>query len=154
MHNTWLRWGCLGLCYLAFAGSLSRAEGVAAVLTGAFGAALSLGLRTRGEPRFSLRGRWAAVAAQQFLQLVRDIGRVSVTLIRVVFRRGGYRGQVELDRDAPEHSVGRGSGRRAVTALLASLTPDSVALDADDEAITVHRLSRMPASARTGRGTR
>jgi hypothetical protein len=153
MH-TWLRWGCLSLWYLAFAGSLSKAEGVAAVLTGAFGAMLSLGLRTRGELRFPLRGRWAEVLAQQALQLARDIGRVSVTLVRVLIRRRGYRGQVELDRDAPEHSVGRGSGRRAVTALLASLTPDSVALDTGDEAITVHRLSRMSAATRKGRSGR
>ncbi|MGH8294959.1 MAG: hypothetical protein ACRETZ_05570 [Steroidobacteraceae bacterium] len=92
MRNTWLRGACLSLCYLAFAGSLSKAEGVAAGLTGAFGAILSLALRTRGDRRLILRGRWAAVLAQEAVQLVRDIGRVGATLVRASFRARGYHG--------------------------------------------------------------
>lgn len=154
MRYTWLRWGCLSLCYLAFAGSLSNAEGVAAVLAGACGAVLSRGLRAQGEPRFALRGRWTTVLAAESLQAVRDIGRVGATLVRVLFRERGYRGRVELDRESPGYPVGRSSGRRAVTTLLASLTPDSVALDTGDQAITVHRLSRICAFAHTGRPDR
>lgn len=152
MRNTWLSWACLSLCYLAFAGSLSKAEGVAAVLTGAFGAILSLVLRTRGERRLVLRGRWAAVLAQEAVQLVRDIVRVGATLVRAVFRARGYRGRVMRDRDSAEPPVGTGSGRRAAAALLASLTPDSVALETGDGAIAVHRLSRS--SRPTGEGRR
>lgn len=154
MRNTWLRWACLSLCYLAFAGSLSKAEGVAAALTGACGAFLSLGLRARGQARFPLRGRWSAVLAQAMLQLARDVGRVGATLVRVLSRSRGYRGRVELDRASPELPIGRGSGRRAATALLVSLTPDSVALDTGDEAITVHRLSRQPPPMRRRRQDR
>lgn len=138
-----LRWLCLSLCYLAFAGALSKAEVVAAVLTGAFAAILSLGLRIKGERRLSLRGRWPAVLAATGVQLVRDAGRVGATLLRALFRSRGYRGQVVLDRDAAATPVGSGIGRRAATALLASVTPDGVALEHGDEHIAVHRLSRV-----------
>lgn len=149
-----LRWACLSLCYLAFAGNLSKAEGMAAVLTGAFAAILSLGLRARGDRRLALRGRWAAVLAQTAVQLVGDIGTVGATLIRVVFRGRGYRGHVVLDRPAAERPVGAGSGRRAATALLASVTPDGVALDTGGNAFHVHRLSRATANARRRRRAR
>ena len=149
-----LRWACLSLCYLAFAGSLSKAEGIAAVLTGAFAAILSLGLRATGDRRLALRGRWAAVLAQAAVQLVRDMGTVGATLIRVVFRGRGYRGHVVLDRASAERPVGAGSGRRAATALLASVTPDGVALDTGSKAFHVHRLSKSAANARRRRRAR
>lgn len=146
-----LRWACLSLCYLAFAGSLSKAEGLAAVLTGALAAALSLSLRATGDRRLSLRGRWAAVLAQTALQLVRDIGTVGATLVRVVFRGRGYRGQVIRDRQSAERPVGTGTGRRGATALLASLTPDGIALETGDKALPVHRLSRSEGPSRRRR---
>ena len=146
-----LRWLCLSLCYLAFAGSLSRAEGVAAVLTGAFAAFLSLGLRAKGERRLSLRGGWAAVLAQTVLQLASDTGRVGATLVRAVFHGRGYRGQIVRDRESAERPLGSGLGRKAATALLASLTPDSIALDTGDEAIPLHRLSKPARPIRQGR---
>jgi hypothetical protein len=139
MH-TWLRWLCLSLCYLAFAGSLSAAEGVAAALAGAFATALSLGLRARGERRLSLRGRWTAVLARMALQLVRDIGRVGVTLLGAIIH--GHRGRMVRDRESADRPLGTGTGHTAITALLASLTPDSIALEPSDHAIPVHRLSR------------
>lgn len=146
-----LRWACLSLCYLAFAGTLSRAEGVAAALTGAFAAALSMGLRARGERHLSLRGDWAPVLARTAWQLARDTGRVGAVLARAMFR--GHRGHLQRDRDAADTPLGSGTGHRAVTTLLASLTPDSMALETDDEAVPVHRLSR-PQSARGRRRAR
>jgi hypothetical protein len=142
MRNTWPRWACLSLCYLAFAGSLSKGEGVAAVLTGAFTAALSIGLRAQGEPRLSLSGRWTAVLAHEALQLVRDTARVARTLAGLLLRQRGYRGRVQREAASAEQSPGAGAGRRAVTALLVSLTPDSVALEPGDAVLPVHRLSR------------
>jgi hypothetical protein len=152
MRNTWLRWAALGLCYLAFAGSLSRAEGVAAVLTGGFAAALSATVRRRGEPPLPLRGRWAGVLARQSVRLVCEIASVGAILARVSLRGRGHRGEVTLDTDAAERPIGSRAGRRAATALLASLTPDTVALDTGRVAIPIHRLSR--ASARRGRRER
>lgn len=146
-----LRWACLSLCYLAFAGTLSKAEGTAAALTGAFAAVLSLGLCKKGERHFSLRGTWAVVLARAALVLARDTGRVGWTLLRAIFRR--HRGQVMLDTQWARHPLGSGTGHRAVTTLLASLTPDSMALETDDQAIPVHRLSR-PQSARGRRRAR
>jgi len=133
---------------------LSTAEVVAAALTGAFAAILSLGLRIKGERRLSLRGRWPAVLAQTGLLLVRDAGRVAATLLRAVFRGRGYRGQVVLDGDAAGIPVGSGIGHRAATALLASVTPDGVALDPGDEHIAVHRLSRVRGPIRRRRDSR
>lgn len=135
-----LRWAGLSRCYLAFAGTPSRAEGIAAVLTGAFAATLSLGLRAKGERHLLLRGGWAAALAQTAWLLVRDTGRVGATLGRAIFR--GHRGEVVLDRDWARRPLGSGTGHRAVTTLLASLTPDSMALDWRDEAIPVHRLAK------------
>lgn len=135
-----LRWACLSFCYLAFAGTLSRAEGVAAALTGAFAAALSMALRAAGARRLSLRGGWAAVLARAAWQLARDTGRVAGVLARAILH--GHRGHLERDRGAAERPLGSGTGHRAVTALLASLTPDSMAVEPDDRAIPVHRLSR------------
>lgn len=146
--RTWLKGGCLGLCYLAFAGSLSRAEGVAAALTGAFAALVSLGLEAKAEAPLDLRGRWVAAAAQVAAQMARDIGRVAATLVLVLFRGRGHRGPVALERQAAERPLGCGSGHRAATALLASVTPDSVALETGDEAFPVHRLSRRTEPAR------
>lgn len=146
MRTLWLTalsWLGLSLCYLAFAGSLSTAEGVAAVLTGAFAAILSLALRLKGERHLSLRGRWAGVLAQLSLQLVLDTGRVAATLLRALSRGRGYRGRVVLDSEWARRPVGTRVGRRAATALLASLTPDSIALDTADDALPVHRLSRV-----------
>lgn len=157
MRTVWhsaLSWLCLSLCYLAFAGSSSTAESVAAVLAGAFAAILSLGLRIKGERRLSLRGRWAGVLAGLSLQLVLDTGRVAATLARALFRRHGYRGQVVPDRQWARRPVGTGAGRRAATALLASLTPDGVALDTSDESLPVHRLSRVSEPSRPGRRAR
>jgi hypothetical protein len=151
MRNTWLRWAGLSLCYLAFAGSLSRAEGVAAVLTGGFAAALSAGLRRRAKPALALRGRWAGVLARQAVQLVCDIATVGATLVRVSLRGRGHRGEVTLDTDAAQRPVGARAGRRAAAALLASLTPDTVALETGDGAVPIHRLSRASAAARRGR---
>jgi len=147
-----LRWSCLSLCYLAFAGSFSRAEGFAAALTGGFGAALSLGLRARGERRFSLHGRWVAVVAELAWLLARDSGRVGATLVGALLR--GHRGQVVHDRPAAARPVGRGAGHRAATTLLASLTPDSMALETDDRAIPLHRLARSPEASRVRRRAR
>lgn len=149
-----LAWGFLGLCYLAFAGNLSKAEGTAAVLTGAFGAFLSLGLRVKADYRLRLRGRWAVVLAQLSVQLGRDTARVGATLVRTVFRARGHRGQVVLDEQSAEIPVGAGVGHRAASALLASVTPDSIALEPDEKAIPVHRLSRIGAPARRRRRTR
>lgn len=156
MRDTWyrprrvaaalLRWACLSLCYVAFTGTLSKAEGIAAALTGAFAAVLSLGLRALGERRLSLRGRWAAALARTAWLLVRDTGRVGATLVAAIVR--GHRGEVVLDREPAAHALGAGSGRRAVTALLASLTPDSMALETGDRAIRVHRLAKSSESAR------
>lgn len=140
MSATLLRWVCLSLCYLAFAGALSKAEGVAAVLTGGFAAILSVGLRTEGERRLALRGAWTAALARTGWLLLRDTGRVGASLVRAIF--SGHRGHVTRDRDAAVQPLGSGAGHRALTALLASLTPDSMALETDDEAIMVHRLSR------------
>ncbi|HEX5462301.1 MAG TPA: hypothetical protein VFX20_20205 [Steroidobacteraceae bacterium] len=147
-----LRWSCLSLCYLAFAGSFSRAEGIAAALAGGFGAALSLGLRARGERRFSLHGRWIAVVAEVAWLLVRDCGRVGATLIGALLR--GHRGEVVRDRGAAARPIGHGAGHRAATTLLASLTPDSMALETDDEAIPLHRLAKSPEAARARRRRR
>jgi hypothetical protein len=72
--------------------------------------------------------------------LLRDTGRVGASLVRAIF--SGHRGHVTRDRDAAVQPLGSGAGHRALTALLASLTPDSMALETDDEAIMVHRLSR------------
>lgn len=135
-----LRWACLSLCYLAFAGTLSRAEGIAAALTGAFAAILSMGLRAEGERHLSLPGGWAAALARTARLLARDTGRVGATLVGAMIR--GHRGHMARDRDAARRPPGSGTGHRAVTALLASLTPDSMAIGTDDEAIPVHRLSR------------
>lgn len=135
-----LRWACLGLCYLAFAGTLSRAEGITAALAGAFATMLSLGLRAKGERRLALRGSWVVALMRTGWQLVRDTGRVGMILMRAIFR--GHRGHITRDRTAARQPLGTGRGHRAVTALLASLTPDSMALEPDDEAIPVHRLSR------------
>jgi hypothetical protein len=139
-----LSWLGLSLCYLAFAGSgLSTAEGVAAVLTGAFAAFLSLGLRSKAQRRLTLRGRWAGVLARLSLQLARDTRRVAATLLHALFRGRGYRGQVVAEGEWPRQPIGSGRGRRAAAALLASLTPDSIALDTGDETLPVHRLSRV-----------
>lgn len=154
MRSTWLRWAGLSLCYLAFAGSLSKAEGVAAVLTGAFAAILSLGLRTEGERRLPLHGRWAPVLAQAMLQLARDIAKVGLTLLRALFRGRGHRGQVVHDRQSAERPIGARAGHRAATALLASLTPDGVAVETGEDTIPVHRLSRRSRSARERSGAR
>ncbi|HEV7136164.1 MAG TPA: hypothetical protein VGN43_05980 [Steroidobacteraceae bacterium] len=154
MITSLLGWLGLSLCYLAFAGSLSKAEGVAALLTGAFAAFLSLGLRLKGERRLHLRGRWATVLAQLSLQLGSDTARVGATLVRTVFRARGHRGQVVLDRQWAQSAVGSGTGHRAAAALLASLTPDSVALETDEHAIPVHRLSRTSAPTRQRRRPR
>lgn len=148
-----LTWGSLSLCYLAFAGSLSKAEGTAAVLTGAFAAFLSLGLRTKADP-LRLRGRWVVVLAQLALQLGRDTARVGATLVRTVFRARRHRGQVVLDSESAQRPVGTGAGHRAAAALLASLTPDSVALETDERAIPIHRLSRVSAPRRPRLRTR
>lgn len=145
-----LRWACLSLCYLAFAGTLSRAEGITAVLTGAFAALLSLGLRAQGERRLALRGSWARVLARTGWLLLRDTGRVGAILGAALVRR--RRGHIDRDRDAAAQPLGSGTGHRALTALLASLTPDSMALETDAEAVPVHRLSRSgPASRRRRR---
>lgn len=146
MRPALLRWLCLSLCYLAFAGSSSKAEVIAAVLAGALAAILSLGLRLYGERRLSLRGRWGAVLAHTALQLARDVVNVGVTLLRALLRGRAHRGEVVLDEESAG-SVGRGIGHRALTALLVSLTPDGVALETGEEAIPVHRLSRRPGSA-------
>lgn len=146
-----LRWACLSLCYLAFAGTLSKAEGIAAVLAGGLAAALSVGLRSKGRRRFPLRGAWGSVLARTAWLLARDTGRVGATLVRAVFR--GHKGQVVPDRDAALRPIGTGSGHRAATALLASLTPDGMALEAADGAVPVHRLSK-PQSGRARRGRR
>ncbi|HEU5443596.1 MAG TPA: hypothetical protein VFU61_07205 [Steroidobacteraceae bacterium] len=145
MMATLLAWGFLSLCYLAFAGSLSKAEVTAAALTGAFAAFLSLGLRAKAAYRLRLRGRWAVVVAQLALQLGRETARVGATLARVVFRARGHRGQVVLDAQSAQSPVGTGVGHRAAAALIASLTPDSIALEPDEKAIPVHRLSRVSA---------
>lgn len=142
-----LRWAGLSLCYLAFAGTLSRAEGIAAALTGACAAALSLGLRAAGERRLVLRGAWLPVLARTAWLLLRDSGRVGVILVTALFR--GHRGQIVRERAAAASPVGSGTGHRAVTALLASLTPDGMALETGDDSIPVHRFSRAaPARAR------
>lgn len=151
---TLLAWGFLSLCYLAFAGTLSKAEGIAAVLTGAFAAFLSVGLRLKADYRLRLRGRWAVVLAQLSLQLGRDTARVGSTLVRTVLRASGHRGQVVLDAQSAESPVGTGVGHRAAAALLASVTPDSIALEPDENAIPVHRLSRVGASTHRRRRTR
>ena len=57
-----LRWLCLSLCYLAFTGSSSAAEVVAAALAGGFAAILSLGLRIKGARRGPLPA-WDGVAS-------------------------------------------------------------------------------------------
>ena len=157
MRTTWhsaLSWLGLSLCYLAFAGSSSTAETVAAVLTGAFAAILSLGLRMKGERRLSLRGRWGGTLAQLSVQLLLDTGRVAATLTRALLRGRGYRGRVVPDRDWARRPVGTGAGRRAATALLASLTPDGVALDTSDDSLPVHRLSRASGPPRQRRRAR
>lgn len=123
--------------------TLSQAEGIAAVLTGAFAAALSLGLRSAGDRALSLRGRWAVVLASTAWLLLRDTCRVGATLVRAIFR--GHRGYVTRDREAAHRPLGSGTGHRAVTTLLASLTPDSMALETDAVAMPVHRLSRQRA---------
>lgn len=146
-----LRWACLSLCYLAFAGTLSRAEGITAVLTGAFATTLSLGLHAKGERRLSLRGEWVVALGQVAWLLLRDTGRVGATLWRALFR--GHRGQVVPDRDWAWRPLGSGAGHRAVTTLLASLTPDSMALGWRDGAIPVHRLAKAE-SARARRRPR
>jgi len=146
-----LRWACLSLCYLAFAGTLSKAEGIAAVLAGALAAALSVGLRARAPRRLCLRGAWGWVLAQAAWLLVRDTARVGATLVRASFR--GHRGQVVRDRDAALRPIGTGSGHRAATALLASLTPDGMAIETADGAVPVHRLSK-PESGHARRGAR
>lgn len=151
---TALAWAFLSLCYLAFAGSLSRAEGTAAVLTGAFAAFLSLGLRVKADYRLRLRGRWAVVLGQLSVQLGRDTARVGAALARTVFGARGHRGRVVLDEESAASPVGRGVGHRAVAALLASITPDSIALEPHEEAIPVHRLSRISAPTRRRRRTR
>ena len=142
------RWACFGLCYLAFAGTLSRAEAIAAVLTGAFATLLSLGVRAKGERRLALRGEWPAALARLGWLLVHDTGRVGAVLMSALFR--ARHGHLTSDRDMAVRRLGSGAGHRAVTALLASLTPDSMALETDDEAIAVHRLSRSE-SAHGGR---
>ena len=157
MRTTWhsaLSWLGLSLCYLAFAGSSSTAETVAALLTGAFAAILSLGLRMKGERRLSLRGRWGGVLARLSLQLLLDTGRVASTLVRALLRRRGYRGHVVPDREWARRPVGTGAGRRAAAALLASLTPDGVALETSDESLPIHRLSRMSEASRPRRRAR
>ncbi|HEX8756912.1 MAG TPA: hypothetical protein VF745_11275 [Steroidobacteraceae bacterium] len=154
MMATVLAWGFLSLCYLAFAGTLSKAEGTAAVLTGAFAAFLSAGLRVKAGYRLRLRGRWALVLAQLSVQLGRDTARVGATLARTVARARGHRGQVVLDEQSAASPVGTGVGHRAAAALLASVTPDSIALEPDGKAIPVHRLSRSSAPTRRRRRTR
>lgn len=149
-----LSWLGLSLCYLAFAGSVSVAEVTAAVLTGAFAAFLSLGLRAKGERRLPLRGQWLMALLRLSLQLVRDTGRVGSTLVRTLFGARGHRGRVALDRQWAECPVGTQMGHRAATALLASLTPDSIALETGDEAIPTHRLSRASEQGRRRRRTR
>jgi hypothetical protein len=144
-----VRWAGLSLCYLAFAGTLSRAEGIAAALTGAFAAFLSIGLRTQGERRLSLRGAWTGELARTSRLLARDTWRVGSTLVRAILR--GHRGQMARDREAAVRPLGSGAGHRAVTALLASVTPDSMAIEPDDEAIPVHRLSRSRPARRRPR---
>lgn len=149
MRAALLRWACLGLCYLAFAGTLSRAEGTAAALTGGFAAALSLGLRAQGERRLSLRGAWVGVPLRMAWLLARDTGRVGATLTRAIFR--GHRGRIVRDTEWAHWPLGSGAGHRAMTALLASLTPDGMALETDDEGAPVHRLSTS-ASRRASSG--
>lgn len=154
MRATWLRWAGLSLCYLAFAGSLSTAEAVAAALTGALAAALSVAVRERGGLHLCLRGRWGAVLAGEAAQMARDSARVAATLGRLVFLGRGHRGRVRLDRASATLAVGTGAGRRAAAALLASLTPDGVALGTRGEALPVHRLSRPSPAASPRRSVR
>ncbi|MGH8303587.1 MAG: hypothetical protein ACRET5_19240 [Steroidobacteraceae bacterium] len=149
-----LSWLGLSLCYLAFAGSLSAAEVTAAVLTGAFATILSVGLRAKGERRLPLRGQWLTVLSRLSLQLVRDTGWVGATLVRTVFRARGHRGRVVLDREWAGCPVGAQMGHRAAAALLASLTPESIALETGNETIPTHRLSGASEPRRRRRRTR
>lgn len=152
MRNTWPRWLCLSLCYLAFAGSLSKAEGVAAVLTGAFAALISVGIRSKGEARLVLRGNWSAVLARLTWELARDMARVGSTLLQALARGHGHRGHVAQASDPARYPVGTGTGRKAAAALLASVTPDSVALGTGEDTFPVHHLWRPSKPGRRGSG--
>lgn len=152
MRNTWLRWFCLSLCYLAFAGSLSRAEGVAALLAGAFAALISVGIRSMGEPRLVLRGDWTRVLARIIPQLTRDMARVGFVLARALASGHGHRGRIVHESGPAGGPVGDGAGRRAAAALLVSVTPDSVAMETGEDTFPVHRLCRSAGPARRGSG--
>lgn len=138
------RWLALAGLYVVLAGSLEKAELVAAALTGLVAAALSLRLRRAGGRQFRLSAPWLRLALCTGRAVLSDTARVGGALARALFApcQGTLQRQVFTER---EHSAG-GAERSALAILLGSLAPNGYVIEEQPGHLLLHRLVPAPPS--------
>ena len=139
-------WSALAALYVACTGTISVEEAVAAVLCGALGTVWVHRILCCGEASIALDAASGRSLLAAFAQLPRITARVGGRLLHAAFR-GGVSGEVrpETRGESAADPVGRGAqatGRRAVSVIATSLSPDSFVLRLDRECgrMVVHAL--------------
>ena len=138
-------WVALALAYMAFAGSLSLNEGLAAVACASLATLWWWGVGRRGGLRFHFNSEALRPIAPAIRAMFRQTARVGIRLFEAVLGRAG--GGAVREHSASEVAWATPEGdtapaARSVGLLAASLAPDSFVLTLDREhgTVTTHAL--------------
>jgi hypothetical protein len=135
--TAWLAWfGGLFLLWLVLVGTIQDTELVAGLFAAAIGATAAEVVRAQGLLQYRVEWRWLRRTPSHLARVVPEFFLVLATLVRR--RRGAFR-TLEFPTGG-ERTVDR--GRRAWAGLAASLAPNRVVVDVDEETglVLVHDL--------------
>lgn len=151
-----LRWITLSGLYLAFCGQISAAEIAAALLAGLLATLFSTLMRRMVDRTFNVRAPSRRIVAQAARSLMVDTLRVGAVLVRAPFARHNGRFVRELPAASPDGASTDGlstAGRRATALLAASIAPNGYVIEAQRDALILHRLADVSRGS-DRRGTR
>jgi len=149
--RTLARWAlwllALALLWFLYQGEWNGIEQVAAACAATVAAAVAVAVRMQERTDVRLELRWLARARAVPWQIVREFGLVTVFLVRALVRRrtpptGGFR-ELEFPTGGARPAE---RGRRAFAALAITYSPNSYAVDMDEDehTVLVHTLSPVP----------